>query len=85
MRPEKEVIPTTDLVSKVPVSVPSHEVIEPEIIHISDNATVHTFAMEKVISPDQKEKLMERINEVSDMLRDIAAELTEKACAGMTV
>ena len=62
MLPEKNAIPATNLESKVPVSVPSHEVIT----HIPEEVDIHTYSIEKVITTDDKDQLMDSINEASD-------------------
>ena len=71
MQVEKNAITAENLANNMPVSVPSHEVIT----HIPDDVEIHTLSIEKVISSDEKEKLMDAINEVSDMLRGIAEQL----------
>jgi len=73
MLPEKNAIPATNLESRVPVSVPSHGVIT----YVPEEVDIHTYSIEKVITTSDKDELMDKINEASDMLRKIAEQLTD--------
>jgi len=73
MTDKNDVIPATNSENKLPVSIPSREVIT----HITNHLEVHKHKVEKVISQDEMEFILTRVHEISDILRLIALNFNE--------